>query len=446
MAQPTHRHDLAHRGLVPVSQLASGVATSGMVPAYAGTLSAVWTALGSLGALTNPMTTQDDVIVGGVPVGGVAPPARLGKGTDGQVLTVDPTTHHLLWATPKTVATDVIWDAAGDVAVGTGADTAARLALTVPAANVLNALGVVNGETTPTWKSLMDATVATTQASGDAASAGTGTLLARITHKHGMPALQNLAAGATGDMSAEAIGSTVAAGSTGKYSDAGHRHAMPAAGAAGDIGAETSGCSAAAGSTGKIADAGHIHSLPTIPTVPAFGAAGDIVATADDATKAAGASGKVADAAHQHGIVSYASTPAAIGTGAAGTSGAAPARGDHVHPFPTAPSVQNLMAATQIVIPAGYCGAIPLTASTGNKTLTATPTLTDGTFDGQWVILENLDTTYNITVQDRGTLAGSKLNLVATTQAIAKNYGNLHLSWSAANSRWIQVGALVTPL
>jgi hypothetical protein len=158
-----------------------------MVPAYAGTLNAVWTALSALGAMTNPMTTQDDVIVGGAVTGGVAAPARLGKGTDGQVLTVDPTTHHLLWATPKTVATDPLWAAAGDLAVGTGAATATKLTLTVPAANILNALGVVNGETTPTWKSLMDATAPTTQAFGDTAAAGSGTLLARITHKHAMP-------------------------------------------------------------------------------------------------------------------------------------------------------------------------------------------------------------------------------------------------------------------
>lgn len=51
------------------------------------------TGLGGTG-LTNPMTTQDDIIVGGAS----GTPARLGKGTDGQVLTVDPSTHHLVWA------------------------------------------------------------------------------------------------------------------------------------------------------------------------------------------------------------------------------------------------------------------------------------------------------------------------------------------------------------
>ena len=48
-------------------------------------------------SLTNPMTTQDDIIVGG----SSGTPTRLAKGSDSQVLTVDPTTHHLVWATPS---------------------------------------------------------------------------------------------------------------------------------------------------------------------------------------------------------------------------------------------------------------------------------------------------------------------------------------------------------
>ncbi len=44
----------------------------------------------------NPMTTAGDLIVGGAR----GAPTRLGKGTDGQVLTVDPVTHLLGWATP----------------------------------------------------------------------------------------------------------------------------------------------------------------------------------------------------------------------------------------------------------------------------------------------------------------------------------------------------------
>lgn len=48
------------------------------------------------GGMANPMTTQDDLIIGGTS----GAPTRLAKGSDGQVLTVDPTTHHLVWATP----------------------------------------------------------------------------------------------------------------------------------------------------------------------------------------------------------------------------------------------------------------------------------------------------------------------------------------------------------
>src|SRR6478736_1634707 len=44
----------------------------------------------------SPMTTQDDLIVGGAS----GTRTRLAKGSDGQVLTVDPSTHHLVWATP----------------------------------------------------------------------------------------------------------------------------------------------------------------------------------------------------------------------------------------------------------------------------------------------------------------------------------------------------------
>lgn len=102
------------------------------------------------------------------------------------------TTWMTIGSTSTTVASDAIWDAAGDLAVGTGADTAARLALTVPAANVLNVLGVANGETTPTWKAIHDGTAPVTQAIGDAAAAGTSLLAAHRDHKHGMPAASSL--------------------------------------------------------------------------------------------------------------------------------------------------------------------------------------------------------------------------------------------------------------
>ncbi len=55
--------------------------------------------------------------------------AALSVGTNGQVLTAaSGEATGLQWATPKTVATDTIWHTKGDLAVATAADTATKLA------------------------------------------------------------------------------------------------------------------------------------------------------------------------------------------------------------------------------------------------------------------------------------------------------------------------------
>ena len=123
---------------------------------------------------------------------------------------------HAMPAAPKTVATDPVWDAAGDLAVGTGADTAGRLALTVPPANILEVLGVVNGETTPTWKAVHDATA---PAAIGSAAAGTALTAAHRDHVH--------ATGA-GTPSTQAFGDSAATGSGPAAAMTDHKHAMPA--------------------------------------------------------------------------------------------------------------------------------------------------------------------------------------------------------------------------
>lgn len=117
---------------------------------------AVWTSTTAAG-MTNPMTTQDDIIVGGAS----GAPAQLGKGTDGQVLTVDPTTHHILWATPPggggvtvqdegtplaTVADTLDFVGAGVVASGTGTTKT----ITISGASVADILDLPTAETTAT--------------------------------------------------------------------------------------------------------------------------------------------------------------------------------------------------------------------------------------------------------------------------------------------------------
>ncbi len=73
-------------------------------------------------AITNPLTTQDDLWVGGAS----GAPARLAKGSDGQVLTVDPSTHHLVWATPSGGFTDPM-TTRGDMIIRNPSNVTARL-------------------------------------------------------------------------------------------------------------------------------------------------------------------------------------------------------------------------------------------------------------------------------------------------------------------------------
>lgn len=119
------------------------------------------------------LTTQDDIIVRD----GTGP-ARLGKGSDGQVLTVDPTTHHLVWATPTGGAaalddlTDVDTTGVGDgdvIAFDSGTSTW---------------LPVAPGTPTIDWGEDADIT---TQDYDDVADAGVLDEVARADHLHGMP-------------------------------------------------------------------------------------------------------------------------------------------------------------------------------------------------------------------------------------------------------------------
>jgi hypothetical protein len=99
-AQPTHRHDEFHRGVVPEAQVASGTPTAGYVPTASGTGEAAWSAAGI------PVTIIDakgDLIAGTA----ADTAARLAVGTNGYVLTADSgETTGLKWGAAASGATD----------------------------------------------------------------------------------------------------------------------------------------------------------------------------------------------------------------------------------------------------------------------------------------------------------------------------------------------------
>lgn len=91
----------------------------------------------------------------------------------------------------STAHTDVTGAAAvvdGDIIIGNVTPKWSKLAISVPAAGLINHLAVANGELRPSWKALFDATVPTTIAPSDAAAAGTAVVAARRDHLHAAPA------------------------------------------------------------------------------------------------------------------------------------------------------------------------------------------------------------------------------------------------------------------
>lgn len=76
----------------------------------------------------NPMSAAADLIVGGT--AGAA--ARLPKGSDGQVLTVDPATHLLIWATPSSPGTGTVTDVGSSAPITSTGGATPVIGLTTP--------------------------------------------------------------------------------------------------------------------------------------------------------------------------------------------------------------------------------------------------------------------------------------------------------------------------
>jgi hypothetical protein len=76
----------------------------------------------------------------------------------------------------------------GDIIIGNVTPLWSKLAISIPAANVRNVLGVDNGELRPSWKTALDATAPTTIAESAVAAAGTSLVFSHRDHTHGAPA------------------------------------------------------------------------------------------------------------------------------------------------------------------------------------------------------------------------------------------------------------------
>lgn len=102
-----------------------------------------------------------------------------------------PASHNLLSSTHgDTTAASV---SRGDMITGQGASAKwSRLAISVPAVNVLNVLGAANGDTEPAWKTVLDNTNPTTLSAGGSAAPGTSLVFSHRDHVHAITAAPGL--------------------------------------------------------------------------------------------------------------------------------------------------------------------------------------------------------------------------------------------------------------
>lgn len=98
-------------------------------------------------------------------------------------------------------------------------------------------------------------------------------------------------------------------------------------------------------------------------------------------------------------------------------------------------SIQTIGAASTIHTTAGK---VRVVGNGGPVTVGTLPTCDNGTSDGQLVVIQGTDDTNTVTVQDGGTLPGSKLRLGATTRTLGKG-DTLVLMWDSADAKWYEV-------
>ena len=93
-------------------------------------------------------------------------------------------TGHDLFSTSHADTTGAASPVDGDIIIGNATPKWSKLARSVPDANVLNVLGIANGETRPSWKAALDGTNPATLTSAASAAPGTSLVAAHRDHVH----------------------------------------------------------------------------------------------------------------------------------------------------------------------------------------------------------------------------------------------------------------------
>jgi len=106
--------------------------------------------------------------------------------THGAPATWAPTAHAMLSASHSDTLTGTVVD--GSIIIGNVTPKWSTLAISIPAANVRNVLGVDNGELRPSWKTALDATNPAAVAESTAAAPGTSLVFSHRDHAHACPA------------------------------------------------------------------------------------------------------------------------------------------------------------------------------------------------------------------------------------------------------------------
>lgn len=99
-----------------------------------------------------------------------------------------------------------------------------------------------------------------------------------------------------------------------------------------------------------------------------------------------------------------------------------------------APSALQTLAAANLIV---YAPKVRVAGNAAPVTMTSTPTLSSGTVDGQECLIQGTDDTNTVTIQDDGTLAGSKLRLGATSRVLGKG-DSVRLTWDTTAALWFE--------